>query len=191
MTYDKSITYTGSKITAKKLEATPDISSLTGAVQIRNDGYTADDLFTVKYIAKNNKNVGADSYFYAKIVFSNSKAKKAGLTAAERKSVKAAVKALNSELKEKKCSFTIEPVDITGGTAEVSVKKLNSDGSLKTKADGTLSSIKSVIYTGTDGSIFKLGSKRCTVTVVNAETGEVQITGNGNFTGTLTAYVKK
>ena len=191
VTYEKSITYTGKKITADMLGAAPDISSLTGAVKIRNEGYTADDLFTVKYIAKNNKNAGSDPYFYAKIVFSDKKAKKAGLTAAERKSVKAAVKALNSELKEKKCSFTIEPVDITSGTAAVKVKKLNSDGTLKTKSDGTLSSIKSVIYTGADGRVFKLGSKRCTVNVVNAETGEVQINGIGNFTGTLTAYASK
>ena len=101
-----SVTYTGKKITSKKLGAKLDISVLTDITKDFLKKGKAKSLFKTRWIIKNNTDPGTGT-IYARLIFDSRKAKKYGMTKSRINEIKKIVKALNAALKNNPRTFMI------------------------------------------------------------------------------------
>lgn len=152
------VTYNGKKHTLSSLAKT---KKLAGDIDVRVYGDVL-NYANPAYKFKNNKDVSEKKQPYFTLSF---KAIKGVATPAQKKYIKA----LNKELKNQRVYFEIKPANLN--KARVESSKANKR---KTK----LTTLKISIGSNT----FKLGKKDYTLRAVD---GGFEVTGKGNFTGTL------
>ncbi len=186
VSYFNAVTYTGKKIKPdKQLNAKTDISSLTDFITknglIRNEAVSSEELFTVKYICKKNKEAGT-ALFYPALVFNKQSAKKAGLTADEILELVSLTGTLNSSLKADKCRFTINPVDITSSENEVRLK-LNDAGIKSDK--GIVTNVKSLKVKTAQGQSYSLSPDQYKLMLMDLKNSVMILKGKKSFTGTI------
>lgn len=192
--YLNAVTYTGKAIKpAEDLGVELELQDILDKAGVT--GVAPKDIFKVSFTSKNNKKAGKDTAsFYAKISLVKKAKKKFNLTADQEKNLKAILKAENKELKKNKISYTINKASVAD-LAEVKLHaKLTKDGKLKLNKKEKISGFKNVKikFKAEDKKASKLSTKAgYSYKVTDADKCRVRITGNTNFTGSITVTAEK
>ena len=183
MVCDKKITYTGEKLGAEDLNFKIDLGDLYDIVNLSGGSVKAEDLFKVSYVGKNNLNKSTSSkkaQIYAKVTFDETKAKNAGLGNDEIARIKSVVKALNKNLKNKPCTYTIKALKLKakGVTVQPIVvwngKKVN------------VLAVRVTFKENGEEKTCNLPASQFKIKVANTSKKTVKVTGKGNCSGTVT-----
>ena len=200
VTYQPAVSYTGKSIKGEQLVEKFDKTEIVSGLTLKDGAKITDplELVAIKYTFKSNKNAGAkdSAYFTAKITI-DKKAKRS-LSAKDYKALQKKVKAVNKELakKNERYCFTINKRSVTDGQLVVKVTK-NSDGSIKTKKNGSIYKVSSIELAVQDPAdqtkitTIKIPAKNYKIDLIDANYGLVRVTGLKNFTGSATVYVSK
>ncbi len=192
--YMNAVTYTGKAIDPVKDLGVEfelqDILDKAGVSKVAQN-----EIFKVSYKSKNNKKAGKDTAsFYAKISLVKNAKKKFKLTKDQEKNLKAILKAENKELKNSKISYTINKASMLDLSEVKLHTKIQKDGSLKLTAKETIKGFKNikVKFKADDKKAQKISAKTgYSYKVTDAAKCRVKITGNTNFTGSITVTAEK
>ncbi len=121
-TYANTIEYMGKKVTPVDLGLEVDITDLVAlADKLKTKDGDVSKVFSITYTKlQNSTNAGSEASFVTKIVFNKKKAKKLGISTANRNDLKKAVAALNAEFAKDPQKFTITKVNIRDNYVNVS-----------------------------------------------------------------------
>lgn len=196
--YMNAVTYTGKAINPEKdLGVEFELQDILDKAGV--SGVAPKDIFKVSYKNTNNKNSGNDTAsFYAKISLVKRAKQKFSLTKDQEKNLKAILKAVNTELKQNKITYTINKASLVD-LAEVKLHtKLTKDNKLMLitngKNAGNIKGFKNVKvrYKADDNKVTKITAKTgYSYEVLDAEMRRVKIKGNTNFTGSITVIAEK
>ena len=149
VTYPKAVTWTGSRISKKQLQAISEqiakikISGLDKAISGFNTEADLTKLFTISYVIGKEKNVNKQGSFYVKLKLNSKVLKKAKIKGADKKALQKIVNELNKEFKEKPCKFDIVPVELKDAESVIIKAKLK-NGEVQLNDDGSIKGLKSL-----------------------------------------------
>lgn len=192
VSYEDAISYQARKISPyDDLNADVDISSLTSFIDkqglIRNGSYSAKDFIKINLKAKNDKEANKKAWFFPKLALNTTKAVKAGMTTQETEDLKSLLKELNSDLKSKKCSYTINPIDISD--PDITIKLTINDDRLKSSG-GSITNVNTLKII-TDDNTFKPSADQYKLMLMDVNKNKAVLIGEKSFTGTVIVKVNR